>query len=222
LIPDEDLQARLHQNWTKSQPKKAGAVLDDAAPGARWQELKQRVGKLISTQSRAKRFGNGLNELKSCIHRIILLFTYPRLDINVSKHRNHLLKSPWAVHPKTGRVCVPFDAEKADEFNPETVPTIAALCKQIDEWKDDTGDAGDAAAGAGEDEGAGGEEGAGGGDGEEDKEMGEAKRRKVRMNDSDKTEMKGYLEFFEESFLRPLYADIRAKNKEAARNILDF
>lgn len=64
---------------------------------------------------------------------IILQYTWPRIDAEVSKHRNHLLKAPFCVHPKTGRVCVPVDPTRIDEFDPGTVPTAGQLLKEIDE-----------------------------------------------------------------------------------------
>ena len=57
-----------------------------------------------------------------------------RLDIAVSKGMNHLLKAPFCIHPKTGRVCVPFKASKAEKFNPEDVPNVLELVNQIDEF----------------------------------------------------------------------------------------
>jgi len=44
-----------------------------------------------------------------------------------------LLKSPFCVHPKTGRVCVPIDPADVDSFNPFTVPTISQLCDELNE-----------------------------------------------------------------------------------------
>ena len=43
------------------------------------------------------------------IEALILTYLYPRIDVNVSTGINHLLKSPWCVHPKTGKICVPID-----------------------------------------------------------------------------------------------------------------
>jgi DNA primase small subunit len=62
---------------------------------------------------------------------VILQYTYPRIDAEVSKHRNHLLKSPFVVHPGTGRVCVPVNPALAEEFDPETVPTVGELLHEL-------------------------------------------------------------------------------------------
>ncbi|NWQ91744.1 PRI1 primase, partial [Burhinus bistriatus] len=55
---------------------------------------------------------------------IMLQYCFPRLDINVSKGVGHLLKSPFSVHPKTGRISVPLDLQRLDQFDPFAVPTI--------------------------------------------------------------------------------------------------
>ncbi|KAK2897412.1 hypothetical protein Q8A73_013792 [Channa argus] len=63
---------------------------------------------------------------------IMLQYCYPRLDVNVSKGVNHLLKSPFSVHPKTGRISVPIDLKELDRFDPFAVPTISIICEELD------------------------------------------------------------------------------------------
>ena len=66
------------------------------------------------------------------MEEVKLQLCYPRLDVNVSKGLNHLLKSPFVVHPKTGRVCVPFDVNHVDSFDPTATPSVGDVITELD------------------------------------------------------------------------------------------
>ncbi|CAL8080231.1 unnamed protein product [Calicophoron daubneyi] len=68
---------------------------------------------------------------------LVLNYTYPRLDVNVSTGLNHLLKSPFCVHPKTGFVCVPFDPASVSSFDPLSAPTLSQVIEQSGSRKED-------------------------------------------------------------------------------------
>ncbi|XP_051780748.1 DNA primase small subunit [Erpetoichthys calabaricus] len=86
----------------------------------RWESLKKRV-------KQGSQKNSALLDSE-----IVLQYCYPRLDVNVSKGVNHLLKSPFSVHPKTGRISVPIDTRQLDQFDPFAVPTISMLCQELD------------------------------------------------------------------------------------------
>ncbi|XP_058797555.1 DNA primase small subunit [Phymastichus coffea] len=65
------------------------------------------------------------------IEEIMIQYAYPRLDINVTKGMNHLLKSPFCVHPKTGKVCIPINPKVVDQFDVNNVPTIMTLIDEV-------------------------------------------------------------------------------------------
>ncbi|XP_014216064.1 DNA primase small subunit [Copidosoma floridanum] len=70
------------------------------------------------------------------IEEIMIQYAYPRLDINVTKGMNHLLKSPFCVHPKTGKVCIPINPKVVEQFDLNNVPTITKLIDEVNAFDD--------------------------------------------------------------------------------------
>ncbi|PPQ98419.1 hypothetical protein CVT24_004098 [Panaeolus cyanescens] len=107
-IPDSSVVSALREKW-EDNPSRSSEK--------KWSDL-----------SAYKSQRNVLHAMED----IIIQYTYPRIDAEVSKHRNHLLKAPFCVHPKTGRVCVPLDPESLLNFDPESVPTVGQLLQELD------------------------------------------------------------------------------------------
>ena len=118
LLPDKGLNDALKKKWDSCQ---------DRSSASRWADIDALAKSGASRTLDAK----ALLEAKQ---DIVLEYTYPRLDVDVSKKLIHLLKSPFVIHPGTGRVCVPIDARRVEEFDPLGVPTVTELLAEIDSW----------------------------------------------------------------------------------------
>uniref|UniRef100_A0A1D1Z8K7 DNA primase n=1 Tax=Anthurium amnicola TaxID=1678845 RepID=A0A1D1Z8K7_9ARAE len=116
LIPDESIVSELREKWNSS--RRSSTSKEDVNI-VRWEQLKHVL------QS-GKQKG-----LRRCVEEIIFSYSYPRLDMEVSRHMNHLLKAPFCVHPKTGRVCVPIDPNNCDDFDPTTAPLLSELLEEL-------------------------------------------------------------------------------------------
>lgn len=112
IIPDKSVALEIHEKWQ-------GSRRSSTSEEGRWDQLKSI---LQSGKHKAHR---------RCVEEIVFTYAYPRIDMEVSKHMNHLLKAPFCVHPKTGRVCVPIDPSQCDDFDPTSVPTLSVLLEEL-------------------------------------------------------------------------------------------
>jgi DNA primase small subunit len=185
-IDDEgvpNLRAMVQEAWAKA----------DNNPSRRWSQLKSAVKSILDGATGGpgrKRAFHLSKQTRTALERItpaiVFNFTYPRLDVHVSTKRNHLLKSPFCVHPKTGRVCVPVDVATVDSFDPAAVPTVAKLMDEGLRWTRS--------------------QGAGTADGES---------AEARVDMWKHTSMQPYMTRFLEDFLLPLERQISYARKDA-------
>ncbi|KEF62484.1 DNA primase small subunit [Exophiala aquamarina CBS 119918] len=162
LIPDKALGDALAKKWASS---------PDRPSTRKWADIDSLAATGVSKSLDTK----ALMEAKQ---DILLEYTYPRLDVEVGKKRIHLLKSPFVVHPGTGRVCVPIttggDMKRAEAFDPFSVPKVTDLFREVDLFSSTT-------------------------EGEEQHQNGSAEDRVTprKINDWEKTSLRPYVEMFD-------------------------
>ena len=91
----------------------AEAVLDLHDGEAMWEFVKAKVASLSQQWMRDR------------LDAMVLSYVWPRIDANVSRQLNHLLKAPFVAHPKCKRVAVAVDAADYFRFDPATAPRLA-------------------------------------------------------------------------------------------------
>ncbi|KZF21884.1 DNA primase, small subunit [Xylona heveae TC161] len=195
LLPDKSLNESLRKKW-ESSPNRPST--------SKWAD----IDSLAKTGASRSLDRKALLEAKQ---DIVLEYTYPRLDVEVSKKLIHLLKSPFVVHPGTGRVCVPIDTRRLEEFDPLGVPTVTQLLDEIDEW-----DRREGAVGGGNGSQGNGSQGNGNDD--------PANSQERRLQDYEKTSLKPYVDYFR-AFVASLLKDekvLKRERNEGGADAMEF
>lgn len=192
LLPDPDLNEALRKKWSSS---------PDRPSSRKWADIDALAATGVSTTLDTK----ALMEAKQ---DILLEYTYPRLDVEVGKKRIHLLKSPFVVHPGTGRVCVPItgnasiNLKEVEDFDPFSVPRVTELLTEVDMYLKPAG------GNSVEDEGDDGYI-----------EDGVTMR---KLQDWEKTSIKPYVECFEQFVRRLMKAEMPERVKREREDSMEF
>jgi len=86
--PNDELRKKVRGLW-------ANRGGDDAKSGDLWE--------ILVDQYQSYKDSEKIKRTDLSIEALVLTYLYPRIDANVSTGINHLLKSPWCIHPKTGK-----------------------------------------------------------------------------------------------------------------------
>ncbi|XP_041976946.1 DNA primase small subunit [Aricia agestis] len=111
MIQDENLRNQVESNLQKMSESSV----------ERWEAFVEIYNR------HCKENPNSFRKSKYLLEEIKIQYCYPRLDVNVTKGFNHLLKSPFSIHPKTGKVSIAFKPENAKNMKLEDIPTIYTL-----------------------------------------------------------------------------------------------
>ncbi|KAI5289624.1 hypothetical protein KEM55_008786 [Ascosphaera atra] len=166
LLPDQALANALRKKWDQESSDKASSK-------RRWADIDE-VAKTMLARGGSKSANADARALLEAKQEIVLEYTYPRLDAEVSKKLIHLLKSPFVVHPGTGRVCVPIDVRRLDQFDPLSVPKVGELIVEINDYDASHQNGGE--------------------DGGDENVNGDSQSRKIQ--DYEKTSLKPYVDYF--------------------------
>lgn len=109
----------------------------DTTMQEKFRELKLQRLPTTTTWNHVLKASEARNKFKNGKHahfikEVKIQHCFPRLDVNVTKGLNHLLKIPFCIHPKTGNVCVPFSIYTVDSFDPTKVPNI----RDLEKWNE--------------------------------------------------------------------------------------
>eukprot|EP00002_Diphylleia_rotans_P040207 TRINITY_DN9482_c0_g1_i1.p1 TRINITY_DN9482_c0_g1~~TRINITY_DN9482_c0_g1_i1.p1 ORF type:complete len:461 (-),score=75.36 TRINITY_DN9482_c0_g1_i1:212-1594(-) len=111
-IGNQVLQDQISMTWSTS----------SLSPVQKWEQLK------MTLKENAAKFKLPTDAI---VASIIVRHTYPRFDVKVSESSEHLLKSPFCAHPKTGKICIPIEPRKCASFDPNKVMTVADLMNEV-------------------------------------------------------------------------------------------
>ncbi|BGP55421.1 hypothetical protein JCM8202_003749 [Rhodotorula sphaerocarpa] len=137
--------AMRDQDCWREDPKQWEAVLSWMPDKANAAELRRqfpldskesstdRFRELSRPPTADKRQAKQMERHADAIEDLKIQYMYPRIDTEVSRKLNHLLKAPFCIHPGTGKVCVPILASEIDSFDPDTVPTVGKLLFELEE-----------------------------------------------------------------------------------------